>query len=504
MKVYECLIDFLFRLNQSKPSRKYDEALFSAVEKAKARAFLENLAEGKIDFKVGLSPTLKIKEEEISNRISSYLLAFSNPKLGDKGKKSLLEKLTQDEDEYMSLISKIRAESPGLGDLISPKPCPFVQIQNQLLDERTVLVEYFLGERNSYLLFVTKRDIDFYSLPARRDIEESLKAYLKLLSAPPQGEFLGNPAASRLFRELLFPLEKLRPGEIENLIIIPDGILYYLPFETLRSAAQKRCLVEDFNISYAPSASSLLYLLREESGPHPQKSLLGVGDPVYPNRGVLATQKPQASSEIMRELYLGEGFEISPLPYSKKEISAISRYFPKEKKQIYLEKEASEDIIKKIPLQDYQVIHFACHGLLDEKVPYRSALVLSQAENSKEDGFLQVREIYSLRIKADLVVLSACQTGKGSLEGNEGILGIPSIFFYSGAKSVVSSLWKISDRSTAAFMDHFYGFLSKGKDKAQALRLAKLGMIKSKFSHPFYWAAFVLTGEPRARLNFDR
>ena len=140
---------------------------------------------------------------------------------------------------------------------------------------------------------------------------------------------------------------------------------------------------------------------------------------------------------------------------------------------------------------------------MDEEFPFRSALILSLDEDRKEDGFLQVREIYNLKLEADLVILSACQTGKGKLERREGILGFPRIFFYIGAKSVVLSLWKINDKSTSIFMNYFYYYLSQGNEKARALRLAKLKMIESKFCHPFYWAAFVLNGDFNSRVSFE-
>ena len=164
---------------------------------------------------------------------------------------------------------------------------------------------------------------------------------------------------------------------------------------------------------------------------------------------------------------------------------------------LFVSANAQEEVVKKIALEDYQIIHFACHSLLDERFPFRSALILALNGDS-EDGFLLVREIYNLRLSAEMIVLSACQTGKGRLENIEGVLGLPRIFFYCGARSVVSSLWKINDKSTTKFMSQFYKHISEGKSKPQALRLAKLYMIDNKYSHPFYWASFVLYGDGSA------
>jgi CHAT domain-containing protein len=131
---------------------------------------------------------------------------------------------------------------------------------------------------------------------------------------------------------------------------------------------------------------------------------------------------------------------------------------------------------------------------LDEQIPARSALVLTLDEDPNEDGFLQAREIASLELNADLVVLSACQTGKGRIENGEGVLGLPRSFFYAGARSTISSLWKIDDKSTSEIMPEFYRRLADGHNKAQSLRLAKLDMLYSRFAHPFYWGAFILNG----------
>jgi len=162
--------------------------------------------------------------------------------------------------------------------------------------------------------------------------------------------------------------------------------------------------------------------------------------------------------------------------------------------EIYLRDKAKEEAVKDNSLKNFQIIHFACHSFLDEKFPFRSALVLTLDNDPREDGFLQAREIFTLKLNADLIVLSACQTGKGRIERGEGIFVLPRIFFYSGARSVLSTLWTINDKSTSKFMEYFYGYLLQGKNKAEALRSAKLKMINTQYPHPFYWAPFILNG----------
>jgi len=498
LKVYERILDLLFQLKTANQEESLVEKMFSIVEKAKARAFLESLADAKINFKEGLKPAFKKKEEDISREISLIVFQLSSPALGAEERNERISRLGRAEDEYMRFISEMKMERPALANLASPETCSLRQLKEEFLDDRTGIAEYFLGESKSFLFFVTKKGSELFELPSREVLEKSLKGYLKALVTPDRKKFSGSLASERIAGELLFPLRLPVAAGIDRLIIVPDGVLYYLPFETLGIPGDGRrrpgYLIKDYEVSYAPSSSSLVLLSGKTTGPRP-KSFLGFGDPAYDSRESRGNGISPVEGEMLGEVYLGQGFDFSPLPFSKKEVLDVAGHFPRKSRDLYLGREAQERVLKGLPLEDYQIVHFACHGLLDEKVPFRSALVLSKDERGEEDGFLQVREIYNLRMNADLVVLSACQTGKGSLERGEGLLGLPRIFFYVGSKAVISALWPIGDRSTAGFMDKFYGFLSGGYSKTAALRMAKLRMIGSEFSHPFYWAAFVLNGD---------
>lgn len=504
LKVYESLINILYELKRRDDSRKYEKEIFLYVEKVKGRAFLEGLAESKIDIRENLSQELRDEEDRISDQITSIIFNISRPGLSVKDKKALEEKLSREEDSYMRLISKMREENPETASLVSPELSRQERVQEILADDKTALIEYFLGEKRSYLFLITKSGMDFHPLPSRQEIEKSVKGYLKLISEPPQKEFLGRLGAIRLFDEFLFPLKDRKYRRLEKLIIVPDGILYYLPFETLISGQENRAsksLIDQFQVSYAPSSSVLMFLLDKRAAHRNPSGLLAFGDPVYP---VLKSPSPKGnvSENILAELYLNQGFKFFPIPYTRDEIRAISKYFPKDKKDIFLGQNAREENIKKPPRNDYQVVHFACHGFLDENQPFRSALVLSQDQEKEEDGFLQVRELYNLRLKANLVVLSACHSGRGKLEKGEGILGLTRMFFYSGSKSVLSTLWSVNDQSTSRFMKIYYRYLAKGQKIGEALRLTKLDMIQSKFSHAYYWAGFILNGDYDSIIDF--
>ncbi len=494
--IFESVMNLLFKLSNEDPAASRLEEMFIIVEKAKARAFLECLGEARIDFRAGLTPGLKEREEAVSREISALILELSNPSLSRAMRGEKLMKLGRAEDESFRLISEMKAEQPGLAGLVSPDLFSIQRLRDDFLDDETGLIEYFLGDARSFMFFITKGSARLFVLPPREAIERSVRGYLKALSNPDGRGFTGKLAAGRIAGELLPPLAGPPAKDLKRLIIIPDGVLYYLPFETLRPAGPpvSEFLIEQFEISYAPSCSSLVFLSRKAAGPW-SKTLLALGAPSLARGGGTDGDGQAQSGWTVGEIYKGQGFDLSPLPFSKKEVLDIAGHFRKGSRDVLLGVRAAEQYLKGLVLEEYRIVHFACHGLLDEKVPFRSALILSAGSDDGEDGILQAREIYNMRLDADLVVLSACQTGRGGLERGEGLLGLPRMFFYAGSKSVISTLWPIGDRSTAFFMNGFYEYLARGQGKAEALRLAKVRMLRSKYSHPFHWAAFVLNGD---------
>jgi CHAT domain-containing protein/Tfp pilus assembly protein PilF len=499
LKVYECLINLLYNKQIESSVNNVGREIFEVVEKAKARAFLEVLGDAEISAKKSLDDALKENKKDSRLEISSNSEALSNTKVEKIERQSLKRTYQQDENEYMFLVSKMRTEFQDTSNRVELNPYSLFEIQKHLLDKNMVLIEYYICEQRSYLFVIEKNNFHLFLLPSRYQIEASIKGYLKEISDPPHGEYRGYLAAKRLYREFFSPVAKILPKSVNHLIIVPDGFLYYLPFESLiiepeKESPNAQYLIEKYKISYAPSASSLLFLKEKRKSKEFPMILFAMGSPNY-NLGLELNIENKFPSKILKELYENQGFEFSPLPHSKKEIKEISKYFPKNKQTVFLGDQAKEEVIKKSSLENYQIIHFACHSLLDERFPFRSALVLAMDKDSKEDGFLLVREMYNLRLSAEMIVLSACQTGRGRLENTEGVLGLPRIFFYCGARSVISSLWKINDKSTTKFMSYFYKYLSQGESKSQALRMAKLKMLKSRYSHPFYWASFILYGD---------
>jgi len=499
-RVYEDWINLIYHEYEKNPDENNLERAFQAVERAKAQAFLESLNISQRVFQERLPTKLREEERNMNLQFSQVLGQLALPNLGEEQKAKLLEDYKELEEKYMIHLIKIREAVPETS-LSQINDFPVLrEVKKMFLNKKVALLEYFLGNKFSLLFIISKDVKKIIKLPGEQEIVNSIRGYLKLLSDQPISNFQGILAAQRIYHQLLEKaMESLSP-EIKYLIIIPDGLLHYLPFEALVFPSGKY-LGEEYSISYSPSISSLLYLCRR-SIPRNNKVFMAFGSPKYKKKKLGSELINKSTYSLLLEIYKKKGFKLASLPFSQKEVKRISRFFPKEYKKIYLGDKATESILKKEKLDNVLILHFACHGFLDEEVPLRSAIVLSPEEELNEDGFFQVREIYGLSFSAEMVVLSACQTARGTLEKSEGVLGLPRSFFYSGARSVVSSLWDVSDKSTAEFMENFYHFLSEGKPKIEALQLAKIKMLK-KYAHPHYWAAFVLNGEPFSSIKFN-
>jgi len=510
--IYEDVINLLYELHQLYPAKGFNEECFYYSEKAKARSFFEDLQRGRINFNIlASSKESQDKIEIISRRISRILRDLTQLDLTDSKRTQLVSQLEEAEDEYQNIMDTIKREYPGSANVIFEEPFKLEEIQSKLLDKKTGIIEYFFGEDNLFVFSVTKASLKIYRLPPdiSRSTRKLVNNCLRLLSSREISGFDGQVAFKKLYKRLIFPVREAISEEVENLIIVPDGNLYYLPFEILvEDRHQKeispriRYLLEDYRISYSPSASSLINILNRESQKQ-KKDLLAVGDPLL-RLGKEQEAESFDANKIIREYYLEKRFNIYPLTFASKEIKSISKLIKKGFKLTLFREKATEDNIKNMPLDEYKIIHFATHSLLDENNASRSALVLSLDENPEEDGFFQAREIYNTKLNADLVVLSACQTAKGKMEKGEGIRGLVRAFFCAGTKSILASLWNINDKSTAEFMKLFYKFLADGKTKQEALRLTKIKMLHSKYENPYYWAAFILIGKANSNISLHK
>jgi len=365
------------------------------------------------------------------------------------------------------------------------EPIGLKDIQGSGLEKNTVLLEYSLGDSSSCLWVITRDVYKMIRLPDRETLRQQVETLRFAIQSPErENQSFLEASGSFLYNQLIQPAEAYLSRK-DHLVILPDGILHYVPFEVLISRKpdpgsetpleQLSFLGKTHPVSYGQSSSVLVGMMGSKTRANiPElRYLVAVGDPEYSN-------------------------SYKRLTYSGDEIRGIASLFPPASSEIILREEASESRIKRKGfLSGFRYIHFATHGIMDEKKPGQSSLVLTQPDTSGEDGFLRAEEIAAMELNADLAVLSACQTGLGKLIQGEGMIGLSRSFMYAGSPSVVVSLWEVSDQSTNNLMGRFYeNLFKKGKSKVEALYQARKSMIREKqYAHPFFWAPFVLHGD---------
>jgi len=494
IEAYHNLIDLLARLNTAEPEKSYGAEAFSYLERAKARAFLDNLEVAHISVSGGVDAKLANEEKQINADTTALYKKLLMPDLTPEQKAQIEIDLKKNEENYDRLKREIRAANPALATL-SPNIITLKEAQSRLLDDKTVFIAYSVGKDSSYGFAISRASVRIFPISSRNNLQKKITDYLKVISDKDSSDFhLGY----ELFSELVSPA---LDGHTQRLFIVPDDALYYLPFEALLTATDSTSwLLRKYTIAYAPSLSSLSEIIkRTRTGAQRSKDILALGDPDYgPN------EKAAGSADIFQNFYSSSDFKFFRLAYSGIEVQKIAALFPKKREEILQRDEASESGLKKLPLSDFKIIHFAAHALIDDQRPARSAIVLSLDPSSQDDGFLLTRDIYNLRLNADLVSLSACQTGKGQFFRGEGIESLSRAFFYAGASSVLMSLWSVNDQATYQLMERFYAHLCSSKTLMDALKIAKIEMMDSKvFAHPFYWAGFVIIGDA-AKVVFPR
>lgn len=552
---YDLYIDLLMRMHGNNPSAGFDAAALQASEHARARSLLDILTESRANIRQGIDPELMERERSTQRQLSvkaeqlTRLLGGKHTEEQEKVARREVEALL---GQYQEVEAEIRAKSPRYAALTQPQPLSLKEIQ-QVLDENTLLLEYALGEQRSYLWAVTPASVKSFELPRRAEIEaaarrvyEALTARNKEVSFEETGERVARiamadaeytRAARALSQMLLRHVADQMKGR--RLLIVSDGILQYMPFAALplpdspgRSAKHLTYvpLIVKHEVVSIPSASTLAVLRKEMAARKPAPRTVAVlADPVFHSsdeRVRVAKSSPgthlpasggdsrQAkSSGIESELTRsfkdvtpgveeGSLFQLPRLPFTRQEAEAIVAFAPTHEYQKDLDFAANRAAALDPQLSQYRYVHFATHAILNNQHPELSGIVLSlvDQDGKDKDGFLLAHEVYSLKLPAELIVLSGCRTGLGKEVRGEGLLGLTRGFMYAGAARVLVSLWDVSDKSTAELMAHFYkGMLGKQRlSPAAALRQAQLAMWKSaRWSSPYHWAAFVMHGEYR-------
>lgn len=279
-----------------------------------------------------------------------------------------------------------------------------------------------------------------------------------------------------------------------------------LPFEALRNGNGQYLLTSHI-VSYIPSAT-ILHVLRSAKNHSSARPLLAIGDVIYENQGGAGRKLPTPASmrqRIERGIADLSGIALHDLPQTREEVEEIGK-ITGAGSVLLLGNDATESGFKREPLDQFRMLHLAVHGFADTEFPERSALVLGTDPGSGDDGLLQVREIIRLHLNAELTTLSACDTGVGKLQGQEGVSNLIEAFLVAGSKSVVASLWSADDMFSSVLMERFYQHIADGQDTSSALRSAKLDLLKEYGSQasPFYWAAFIAVGEASKPIGIKR
>ena len=495
LNAYHNLIDLLINLNKQKGEPAYLAQAFNFMERAKSRAFLDSIDSSSLEKDMPVDIKLVNQEKEVMSDMSRLYTRLIVPDLSEKERGDLLQEVKNLEAKLDNIKRQIRSENPAYANLTFPEIISYEQASKEFIKGKTAIFTFVIGDDSAYAFALTGRGLKVYPVPVRSELRSKVISHRREISDIDNNDFR---TGQELYELLLKP--GLTEG-IKNLIIIPDDILNLLPFETLLTADQNGdWLIKKYTVYYAPSLSSLRELAHHQNRKNrskPQHNLLAVGDPYY---GDLEEKYPELSTKaIFQDFYSLTDLKFYRLRYSHEEIRRISSLIPR---STVLEREkASEDLVKSANLADYKIIHFAAHGLIDDQKPARSAIILTLDNDPAEDGFLQMREVFNLKLNADLVVLSSCQTGLGQFIKGEGIEGISRAFFYAGSSSVVMSLWTINDQVSAQFMERFYYHLKGTENLAEALRQVKLEMIESGIvSHPYYWASFILSGDGSTRV----
>jgi CHAT domain-containing protein len=498
---YELYIDLLMELHRQRPNDGFDSMAFLASERAHGQSLLELLSETRLR-RQQIDPNLRKRERalrsQLSARISDQLRAPRSQR------DSSSTDIRQLKAEYELVQLEIKRETHKI--LSDYEPVNLKEIQEHLQRENTLLLEYSLGNERSYLWAVTGNSISSYELPGRATIDQLVRAVHELLIAPKtkpaDPESISSyeqrlSSSEKLYWEKASALSQMLFGSVRDqladkrLLIVSDGSLQNIPFEALplptaiEPQSEPQPLIVRHEVVSLPSASILMKLQQDKFQRKPTPgSVVVVADPVF------GSDDPRISRHTPTDNQ--QRYESFPRLYGARlEAEQILKLSPPTSK-INLGFAANRDAIINGSLKNYQIVHFATHAVINTD-PALSGIVLSlfDAQGKTQNGFLLNRDIADLDLSADLVVLSACETGT-----NEGINGMTSSFFYAGAQSVLTSLWAVDDIATADLMARFYsGVLQDGFTPAAALRRAQIEMWQQpNWRHPYYWAAFSLQG----------
>ncbi|MDX6500806.1 MAG: hypothetical protein QOG23_4066 [Blastocatellia bacterium] len=515
---YETYVEWLMLGQAAQHNEKLAIEAFEASEAGRARSLLDSLRDYQREMRQVSDPSLLVTEELLQQQ--EQKLMDEQTKLLSAGSAATARSRVEGElreirTRYEALEAQINS-SARFTNLFRPTSLSYEDIKSQVTNAETTLLEYSLGEEKSYVWVVTPKGFETYELANKETIEKAGHQLADLLSRPPT-----EPAQETELRKAIAEVSRLILGPLgdslnaRRLIIVPDGILQYIPFQILAVRSEEDLpLVAKHEIVNAPSASILAIVLhgttRRGTG---SKLLAAFGDPALPvNYKAMAQTSVRGQTEVSGTKWLrqtssdrsNENFspaKLQPLFFTKVELNELRKLGAQDGSVVYSEFDATRDNLRKLDLSQYRILHFATHGFIDARQPELSGLVLSLVtpEGRPVDGFVGLNDIYRLHAPVDLVVLSACGTALGKDVRGEGLIGLTRGFMYAGASSVVASLWKVDDEATSELMKRFYtNMLQRGMTPAAALQASQNSIRQEpQWSSPYYWAAFTIQGDYR-------
>ncbi|MBN1352208.1 CHAT domain-containing protein [candidate division KSB1 bacterium] len=466
LDVYYDIIRLLLEMNR--PAQA-----FEAAERAKSRNFIDMLANRDIQFGSTSAGTFTSRKDSLTQLISDTQneIAFLRSKSDEFSPtyqqqiSAAEQKLGEFKQAYEALIVRMQEENPELADLVSVNPISAKDIQRSL-QPGTALLEYIITQREIIILTASSEKFDAQIVPFQQD---SLEAIVKKFRDNIAKRYYCDDEGKKLFSILIKPVQ-MHLEATQHLIIVPHGVLHYVPFAALKDN-DNRYLLEFHSLSLAPSSTVLGYCLKK-------------GQPYLSSqtweKDVLALGNPNLGNPDME------------LTFAAQEIRSLQRTYPQV--EAFLDEEATETNFKQ-SVAGKNIIVFSCHGEYDEKNPLFSALLL--AADKQNNGRLEAHEIFGIDLKAYLVSMSACETGLGTIVGGDEVIGLSRSFIFAGASSLMASLWKVDDLATAVLIKRFFRYLNEGKSRSLALQQAQLLVRHEINSHPAFWAAFNVIGDFR-------
>lgn len=525
--VFQQLIAILYDLGVKYPKKDYHEKAFLYSELSRARTFLDQLQEQAARTSFKLPDDMAAKENRLKRRLTTLdqnifeeLSKRKSKRNNQKVEEWQLEK-SKVQIEFKNLTEELEKKFPAYASLKYPKVFGVQDLAKTSAKEDSIVIAYMVGEDRSFGWSIGAKHFRMVALPPNGDIDKLIRKYRKTLVNPlvypdeyDEEIVVDNTKTHlaiglQLYRTILEPLLK-DTSKANKLVVIPDGVIYYLPLETVVSSIKAKAtkqmpggreyMLHKYSLVYTPSASvqgaiKMQKRARNQSVLKQRKAFLGFGDPQFkPSRR--ERKKFKKDPTFKRQGF----YDLSRLFNTIRELKAIKTLF-KGTEKTFLRKKALESNVKK-NISSFKYIHFATHGILDEKNPEYSGVVMNIIQkDNPEDGFLQASEIFDLNLNAELVTLSACETGLGKVIKGEGMVGLTRAFLFAGTPSIVVSLWTVADESTSNLMIHFYNYLKQGLNKDEALQRAKLKLMAQvnrrtgvSMADPFYWGPFVLNG----------